>query len=213
MELCTKNVSISFHDGHTQRTILKNVNICFNEKNTNILMGPSGSGKSSLLYVLSSMRKPTQGSVFLDGAEISNRKNAEKVRFNSFGFVFQSPYLIPHMTVLENICVGRAKHDLTPKACELLEKMSIASLRDKMPHELSGGERQRVSIARALVNNPSVIVCDEPTASLDHISACAVINLLRSYSYGKILIIATHDMSLLSNDDRVLKIDNMNVIG
>ena len=212
MKLTTENLCLEYQDGVKTRQVLDNINLEITADESVVLVGPSGSGKSSLLYVLSTLRKPTKGRVFLNEQEISNAKNAENIRHDYFGFVFQQNFLIPYLTVLENVCKASKSSNLTGCAYELLEKLDIKHFAKKFPHELSGGEKQRVSIARALVTNPDVVFADEPTASLDKDNANQTYSLLKKVTKTKILVMATHDTTLLDGTERVLKIENQSVI-
>lgn len=172
------------------------------------VMGPSGSGKSSLLYVLAGLVKPTSGTVFLENQDLESfpRKDLAKRRLESFGFAFQRHFLIDYMTVLENVLVplNRSDHDSVEQALELLEELGMGALRDRRPPNLSGGQRQRVAIARALVNNPRYIMADEPTASLDHDTANEVMKILKKRSKESGVLIVSHDRSILDQADRIV---------
>jgi putative ABC transport system ATP-binding protein len=132
------------------------------------------------------------------------------MRYGEFGFIFQQHFLINYMTVLENITVAvkRADAKVRQRALEILESLGLNGHEHKKPHQLSGGERQRVAIARALIKNPRVIFADEPTASLDRDTGSAVVDMLKKATAGKILIMATHDISLLDGSERVLRVAN-----
>ena len=211
MKLITENLSLEYQDGLSKRRVLENINLQIEDKEIVVLIGPSGSGKSSLLYILSTLKKPTEGSVFLNDKEISNIKDAEKIRYDHFGFVFQQNFLIPYLTVIENVCKASRENNLKEQAYTLLEELGIKHLDKKLPHELSGGEKQRVSIARALVTNPDIVFADEPTASLDVENANLIYTLLKRITENKILIMATHDTTLLDGTERILKIENKKI--
>jgi len=213
MKLISKNLCLEYPDGIKKRQVLDNINLTIKANECVVLIGPSGSGKSSLLYVLSTLKNPTKGSVFLNDKEISNVKDSEKIRYNHFGFVFQQNFLIPYLTVIENVCKAGKDNNIKDRAYELLINLGIEHFAESLPHELSGGEKQRVSIARALVTNPNVIFADEPTSSLDKDNARHIYSLLKKVTKNKILIMATHDTDLLVGDERVLKIENKSVTG
>lgn len=173
-------------------------------------MGPSGSGKSSLLYALATLKEITSGSITYHGQEMT-QFDAEKraaLRKQDFGFIFQRHFLIDYLTVLQNV--------LTPVNCtdcawversyDLLKRLGIDHLAHKKPHELSVGQRQRVAIARALVSDPKVIFGDEITASLDHDSAADVMSLLHEYKKDRLVIIVTHDPTILEDADEIIHI-------
>ena len=211
MELNINNLVIEHQDGTAMRRILDNIDLKVNTKESVILLGPSGSGKSSLLYAMSTLRKPTSGKIYLDGKNIFDMGSLEKVRYKHFGFIFQQNFLIPHLSALENICRVRKERDIKEKAHNLLGKLGINHLANKFPHELSGGEKQRVSIVRALVSSPDIVIADEPTASLDKDNARQVYKLIKSVTKDRILIMSTHDVSILDGTERVLKIDDKNL--
>lgn len=170
------------------------------------VIGPSGSGKSTLMYVMSTLKAPTEGNIVYNGQELtefSNRQR-ENVRRNEFGFVFQKHYLVPYMTALDNVIVAATgeKNEVKEKAAEYLKALGIKEREfGKRPSKLSGGQCQRVAIARAMMNNPKVIFADEPTASLDHENAFNVMKILKKYAEERLVIVVTHDRSILSDVD------------
>ncbi len=172
------------------------------------ILGPSGSGKSSLLYLLSGLKVPTSGSIWFGDKQLNRLNDAERsgLRLDHFGFVFQQPYLLGYLTALENVLVAFRDRSLEPRARELLEDLGLSSKTHRLPHELSGGERQRVCVARALLGRPMVIFADEPTASLDHKNGEAVVDLLNRHRGSGSLVMVTHDESMLKNADRVVRI-------
>jgi len=212
MKLSANDVTIAFQDGEANRTILSDVSIGFDQSAVSVVMGPSGSGKSSLLFVLSSLRDPTSGQVMLDDNVISQNKRSYQIRYEKFGFIFQQHFLIPYMSVLDNVCIARKDLDLKPKALEVLDALGIGPLAHSMPYHLSGGERQRVAIARALVKDPCVVFADEPTASLDKDNALSIYSVLRQATKNCILIMATHDPELLHGDERIIRIDETRLV-
>jgi len=188
---------------------LSNVNITLETHGMTGLMGPSGSGKSSLLYILSGLKKPTSGTVYFDDIDIESLQPAEmdSLRRNKFGFIFQKHFLIGYLTALDNVLVGLNRHDKNPiaKAMLLLEKFKIAHLAYKKPYQLSVGQRQRIAVVRALVNDPSVIFADEPTASLDHRNAMELMDALEEFKEQASILIVTHDRTILDNADRIIE--------
>lgn len=199
--LSAEGLTLKFKDGNEDNVILDNVDISFVKGETIVLSGPSGCGKSSLLYALSLLREPSGGSIIYNGQIIKDRKQKEDIRYSDFGFVFQQHYLISYLSVLENVCIK--SHTKKEDAVKILEQIGMSDFLDKRIYELSGGQKQRVAIARALVNNPSVIFADEPTASLDEANAIQIYNLLKEVSRDKLLIMATHDRSLLDGKEIV----------
>lgn len=211
MVLEAKGLTLEYPDGMNTRKVLDTINLSINSRETVVLYGPSGSGKSSLIYLLSTLKRPTEGSVTFDDMIISNNKNSDLIRYNNFGFVFQQHFLIPYLSVLENICITRKDSEQKIDAYHLLEDLGISTLAHKKPHQISGGERQRVAIARALMNKPKVVFADEPTASLDKENASKIYSLLKNRSSDAILIMATHDTSLLEGDERIIKVENSQI--
>jgi ABC-type antimicrobial peptide transport system, ATPase component len=188
---------------------LRDVNINIKTGSFTGIIGPSGSGKSSLLYVLSGLKSPTSGTVYYDDIDIEAYTAVQKaaIRKQRFGFIFQKHFLINYMTVLDNVLSASLEASGSPveKALEILEKLGIRHLAGKKPHQLSGGQRQRTAIARALINNPSIIFADEPTASLDHGNAREVMDLLESIKNDTAIVVVTHDRSILENADNIVE--------
>lgn len=174
------------------------------------IIGPSGSGKSTLMYVMSTLKTPTEGSVIYNGQELNRltNKQRESLRRTEFGFVFQKHYLVPYMTAMDNVVVAATveKHEALTKAAQYLEALGLKEREfGKRPSKLSGGQCQRVAIARAMMNNPKVIFADEPTASLDHENAFNVMKILKKYSEERLVIVVTHDRSVLSDVDLLVE--------
>lgn len=174
------------------------------------ILGPSGSGKSSLLYLLSGLKTPSEGDVLLDGASLVTRSDSERAetRLREFGFIFQYPYLLGYLSALENVVVARPDGDFIDHARDLLSALGLDQKSHRYPHELSGGERQRVCIARALLGRPKAIFADEPTASLDHANGVHVVELLAKHRGDGALIMVTHDPTMLTHADRVVRIED-----
>ncbi|MDP4177818.1 MAG: ATP-binding cassette domain-containing protein [Bacillota bacterium] len=194
----------------TQTYAVKDINLSLMENTFYGILGPSGSGKSSLLYLLSGLKKPSSGKIIFEGNDIQNFNNKElsDIRKNNFGFIFQRHFLINYMTALENVLVplnSNSDNDIK-KAKELLENLDLQNDIDKKPYQLSGGQRQRVAIARALINNPRIIFADEITASLDHSNAFEVMHLIKSICKNACILVVTHDESILSDADKIIHI-------
>ena len=189
---------------------LKDINLELSGNKLIGIMGPSGSGKSSLLYALASLKDITSGSITYNGQPISSMGAGERalMRKEDFGFIFQRHFLIEYLTVLQNVLtpVNSVSKDLVNRAMELLEKLSIGHLVNKKPAELSVGQRQRVAIARALISKPKVIFGDEITASLDHTSAKEVMAVLNEYKKEHLVIIVTHDPTILVGAEEIVHI-------
>lgn len=208
--LSAEKLTLKFIDGGQENIILNDIDLSFSKGETVILSGPSGCGKSSLLYALSLLREPSNGIIKYNGEYVSSRKRKEDIRYNNFGFVFQQHYLISYLSVIENICLkSNAKKEDAEK---LLERVGLLDFVNKKIYQLSGGQKQRVSIARALVHEPTVIFADEPTASLDKENAIEIYRLLKEVSRDKLLIMATHDKSLLNTEEKVYIFENKKLV-
>ena len=179
------------------------------------IMGPSGSGKSTLLYLIGCLDKPTKGKVIIEGRDTSllNEKQLTELRRDKIGFIFQQYYLIPTLTALENVELpmvfkGIPKAKREKKAEELLSLVGLGNKLNRIPNELSGGEQQRVAIARALANDPSILLCDEPTGNLDTKSGRIVMDIVKELNIekGVTVVLVTHDPSLKVYADRVVNI-------
>ena len=180
------------------------------------IIGPSGSGKSTLMYCLSTLKKPTDGEIIYNGKEITELKNSdrEKLRRNEFGFVFQRHFLVPYMSALDNVTVAATENSkkTVERAKELLAGFGLGEREiSKRPAKLSGGQRQRTAIARAMINNPKVLFADEPTAALDHENAFAVMEILKEYAKENLVLVITHDSSILKEADRVIEMWDGNI--
>jgi len=207
-----KNISLVYPDGDKEKVVLDNINLKINDGDSVILVGPSGSGKSSMIYLLSALKMPTSGQVVFDDIVISDKKDSSAERYDSFGFIFQQHFLIPYLNVLENVCIAIKDKDTIEKSKDILKKLDLEEHMNKKPHQLSGGQRQRVAIARALVKKPRILFADEPTASLDHNTALEVMSLIREMKDTTTLIMATHDTSLLAENDRIITVNNQKII-
>ena len=174
------------------------------------IIGPSGSGKSTLMYCLSTLKQPTDGSILYNGKELTSLKNSERenLRRNEFGFVFQRHFLVPYMSALDNVTVAANKNDkeTIEHAMQLLSGFGLSEREwNKRPAKLSGGQRQRTAIARAMINQPKVLFADEPTAALDHENAFAVMEILKEYAKNNLVLVITHDRSILKDADQIIE--------
>jgi len=182
------------------------------------IVGPSGSGKSTLLNLLGTLDQPDQGTIVIDGKNLAMMAGDELARFRNrnIGFVFQSHHLLPHLTVLENVLVpvlaqeSKVSEEVLLRATQLLQRVGLADREKHLPGRLSGGERQRAAVVRALINQPRLILADEPTGALDRVSAAEVGRLLLELNreHGITLIVATHSEELAARLDRVLSMEN-----
>ena len=199
--------------------VLKKISYNFKKGKIYSLIGPSGSGKSTLLNLLSLVDRPTSGSIFIENKKI-NFDELEKndlFRANRIGIIYQQDNLLPDFTALENIylaslAVGNNKELSISKANILLKKLGLSNRSNHYPSELSGGEKQRVSIARALINNPQIILADEPTGSLDLETAKEIFKILQNQiNSNRIIIFATHNRFFANKSDCLLEIVNGNI--
>jgi putative ABC transport system ATP-binding protein len=172
------------------------------------ILGPSGSGKSSLLYLLSGMRVPTSGEVAYKGQSLHGGTDLERSmrRLNEFGFVYQLPHLIGYLSALENVILACPGRDVREEAERLLGELGLKDMTHRRPHEMSGGQKQRVCVARALVGGRSVIFADEPTAALDQMNGIQVVDMLARNRGEGALVMVTHDPVMLSKADRVIQL-------
>ena len=174
------------------------------------VMGPSGSGKSTLLNVIGALDRPTSGQVCVDGQDVSKIRNKDRFRAKTVGFMFQLHNLLPTMTARENIEVPMmgylGRQQRRKRAEELLELVGLGDRMNHLPNQLSGGQRQRVAVARALANNPPLVLADEPTGSLDTVSGQELLKLLRdlNISQGITFLVVTHDPAVARQTRRVL---------
>jgi ABC-type lipoprotein export system ATPase subunit len=209
-------------EGTAPVPVLRDINLEVARGESLAIIGPSGSGKSTLLNIVGTLDTPTTGHVFLNGADVSGLGEGELARLRSrhMGFVFQSHHLLPHCTALENVLVptlaghasppGPAAETEVPalRAERLLRRVGLGERLHHRPGRLSGGERQRVAVVRALINQPELLLADEPTGALDHASAHALGQLLVELNReeGVTLIVATHALDLARRLDRVLEL-------
>lgn len=203
---------IGVSKGYESVAVLRNVNLDVHAGHSLAIVGPSGSGKSTLLNIIGTLDRPSSGQVFLDGQDLSQLDDVKlaEVRNRQIGFVFQSHHLLPHCNVLENVLVPTlvAKTDQTERARKLLERVGLGHRLTHRPGQLSGGERQRVAVVRALINQPKLLLADEPTGSLDRVSATELGQLLVELNreQGLTLIVVTHALDLAERMGRRFEI-------
>ena len=192
-----KNVSKIYGDLHA----LKDVSFTIRKGEWVAIMGSSGSGKSTMMNIIGCMDKPTMGEVILDGQDITKESQTSltKIRREKIGLIFQQFHLIPYLTALENVMVAQYYHSI-PDEQEALQALERVGLKDRakhLPSQLSGGEQQRVCIARALINNPEIILADEPTGNLDEVNEKIVIEILKQlHKEGATIVVVTHDLDV-----------------
>ncbi len=206
-------------EGIKKINVLKNISYNFKKGKIYSLMGPSGSGKSTLLNLLSLIDRPSSGSIIFENKKInySDTNKNDILRANKIGIIYQQDNLLPDFTSLENIYLaalagGNDEKIALNKAKNLLKKVSLTNRSDHYPSQLSGGEKQRISIARAVVNNPQVILADEPTGSLDLHTAKEIFGLLKNQvNKERLVIFATHNRFFANKADCLLEMTNGNI--
>ena len=213
--LKVENVIKTYANGDKLLYALNDVSFSVNQGEFIAIVGPSGSGKSTLLHIIGGIDKPTDGKVFINGTDVSKLKTDKMTIFRrrNIGLVYQFYNLLPTLNVEDNIVLplllDRKKVD-KDKLEELIKLLGLEERRKAMPSELSGGEQQRVSIARALINNPSIILADEPTGNLDSKASKEIVDLFKYYNktYKQTLLIVTHDEKTALQADRILRLED-----
>ncbi|WP_317658942.1 lipoprotein-releasing ABC transporter ATP-binding protein LolD [Pseudomonas sp. KU43P] len=219
--LSCRNLGKSYDEGPESVQVLSGLNLELHAGERVAIVGSSGSGKSTLLNLLGGLDRPTQGSVWLAGEELSalGERARGLLRNRELGFVYQFHHLLPEFTAMENVCmpllIGRtAIPEARERAEALLKRVGLSHRLHHKPAELSGGERQRVAIARALVNRPGLVMLDEPTGNLDHHTAQGIQELMQELSSSSrtAFLVVTHDLNLARQMDRVLKLDDGHLV-
>ncbi len=211
-----KNVSKVYKTGDQTITALQPTNVKINEGELVLIIGPSGSGKTTLLSLIGCVIYPSKGDLYVDGNHVNemSEKNLAKLRRENIGFVFQNFNLLAPLNSFENVAMplqllGIENSEVKIRATNALKMVDMWDRAKSLPKQLSGGQQQRVAIARALVSNPKIILCDEPTASLDKSSLDVVMNELRTLAHsGKAVAVVTHDPRLKKFADRILEVEN-----
>ena len=208
-----KNINLNYLLNGNNIKILKNINFEIKKNERVAIIGESGSGKTSLLMLMSGLESPTNGSIVFDKEDLSkiNEKRRTEIRRKKIGLIFQQFYLIPNYTALENVMFPMQINKINnekEKAISILEDFGLVNRKNNLPSELSGGEQQRVAIARAISFDPEIVLADEPTGNLDRKNTELVSNLLLEYSRKKkiCLILVTHNMNLARKCDRIMKL-------
>ncbi len=216
-----RGVTKQFGQGEQAVQALRGVDIEFEKGRMSLLVGPSGCGKTTLLSVIAGILDSDEGKVEVFGREISAMNDRQKTQFRSseIGFVFQQYNLLPALTSAENASVplviaGWPRARAVSRAREVLESIGMGQRTESLPTQLSGGQQQRVAIARALVHEPSLIVCDEPTAALDHETGLTVMELLREAAVrpDRAVVVVTHDNRVFDFGDRIARMDDGRIV-
>jgi lipoprotein-releasing system ATP-binding protein len=213
--------AINIHKSYGTLDVLKGVSIDIKKAEVISIVGPSGAGKTTLLHILGTLDREDSGTLEINGINISslNEKKLADFRNKNIGFVFQFHHLLPEFTALENVCIpafiaGTAKNTAEQKAKELLDFLGLTERMNHKPNELSGGEQQRVAVARALINNPCVVLADEPSGNLDSKTAKDLHNLFFTLreKFNQTFVIVTHNEELADMADRKLVMRDGNIV-
>lgn len=211
----------SYGVGEARVVALRGIELEVYRGETLMLVGPSGCGKTSLISVIATLLDPDEGDCYLLGADVRRMSRRERTVFRGrhVGFVFQAFNLLPTLSALDNVAVplliyGHSRISAAAKALALLEKVGLSDHAQLLPGQLSGGQQQRVAIARALVHEPELIICDEPTSSLDHATGRSVMDLLSHVAKAerRALIVVTHDVRILEFADRIAHMDDGRIL-
>lgn len=210
MFLEVKELRKSFGTGESRTEVLKGIDFSIERGEICVLLGPSGSGKSTLLNIIGGIDAADKGTVTINGEKTADmdEKRLTQYRRDHLGYVFQMYNLIPNLSVKENIEVGAY---LSPKPLdidELLDTLGLSEHKDKLPNQLSGGQQQRTAIGRAIVKNPDILLCDEPTGALDYSTSKDILKLIEeiNHRYGNTVILVTHNDAIKNMADRVIKL-------
>jgi putative ABC transport system ATP-binding protein len=208
LELSEIKKSFGLNDSRVD--VLKGINCGINKGEICVLLGPSGSGKSTLLNIIGGIDSPDSGYVSIDGVKTGemNEKQLTKYRRNHLGYIFQMYNLIPNLNVKENVEVGAYLSDKPLDIDDLLKTLGLYEHRHKLPNQLSGGQQQRTAIGRAIVKNPDILLCDEPTGALDYNTSKEILKLIEDVNkkYGNTVIMVTHNDAIKNMADRVIKL-------
>ena len=203
-------VKKSFGQGDTRVEVLRGIDLTVEKGKLCVLLGPSGSGKSTLLNIIGGIDGPDSGSVAIAKEKIEdmNEKKLSLYRRKHLGYIFQMYNLIPNLTVRENIEVGAYLSDRPLDVDELLETLGLYEHQRKLPNQLSGGQQQRTAIGRAIVKNPDILLCDEPTGALDYNTSKEILKLIETvnHKYGNTIVMVTHNDAIKDMADRVVKL-------
>lgn len=211
-----ENVVKEYDMGEIKVTALKKADFNLVKGELVVVLGPSGSGKSTLLNIMGGMDTPTKGCIYFDAIDIStfNEEQLTSFRRHQVGFVFQFYNLMPNLTVKENVELATEISENPLDVDEVLEQVGLGERANHFPAQLSGGEQQRVAIARAVAKNPEVLLCDEPTGALDHLTGVKVLRLLCDINQttGKTVVIITHNQPIAGIADRVIKMSSGEIV-
>jgi ABC-type lipoprotein export system ATPase subunit len=209
-----RGLAKTYGEGHAAVRVLDGADLDVGRGEFVAVIGRSGSGKSTLLHLLGGLDRPDAGEIELDGTRIDrlDQRGLTELRRRHVGFVFQAFHLLPELSGVENVLLparlARDGVEAAPRAADLIEQLGLAAVARRLPSELSGGEQQRLAVARALVNDPVLLLADEPTGNLDDESGAAVLELLRrAADAGRAVVLVTHDRAATALADRVFRLD------
>ncbi|MFC1983814.1 ABC transporter ATP-binding protein [Chloroflexota bacterium] len=216
-----KNVD-KVYTGAVDTQVLFDINLSFDSSSCNAIVGESGSGKSTLLNIMGTLDKPTSGEVIIDGIKIGDmdKNKLAELRNEIIGFVFQFHYLLPEFTAIENVLIPyliknrRTSKKIIEKANELFEMLGITKWKNSPVTKMSGGQQQRTAIARALINNPRILIADEPTGNLDSETTNKICGSFREINqrFGTTFIVVTHDRQVAKKTDRIIEIRDGRIV-
>jgi lipoprotein-releasing system ATP-binding protein len=216
-----KNIDKAYGDV-IKTKVLNNINLSIEEGSFNSIIGSSGSGKSTLLNIMATLDKPTKGEVFINGEKTSilNKNKLAELRNETLGFIFQFHHLLPEFTALENVLLpynikhSKPSKEMLRRAEELLHLVGLDNVKNNIATKMSGGQQQRTAIARALMNNPKIILADEPTGNLDSESTENIYNLMRDINkmFNTTFVVITHDRKIAEKADRIIEIKDGKIV-
>ena len=203
-------ITKSFGEGLSRVEVLKGIDLSIEKGEFCVLLGPSGSGKSTMLNIIGGIDSADSGEISINGETMfsMNEKTLTRYRRKHLGYIFQMYNLIPNLTIRENIEVGAYLSDDPLDVDELMHTLGLYEHRDKLPNQLSGGQQQRTSIGRAIVKNPDILLCDEPTGALDYNTSKEILKLIETVNkkYGNTIIMVTHNDAIREMADRVVRL-------
>ncbi len=210
MFLEIKQIKKHFGEGDSRVEVLKGIDLSIEKGEFCVLLGPSGSGKSTLLNIIGGIDRADEGSIIIDGEYMADmtEKRLTNYRRKHLGYIFQMYNLIPNLTVRENIEVGAYLSDTPLNVDELLVTLGLTEHQNKLPNQLSGGQQQRCAIGRAIIKNPDILLCDEPTGALDYATSKEILKLIETVNekYGNTIVMVTHNDAIKLMADRVVRL-------
>ena len=215
-KIITLNNINKFYGNTFKTQVLQDINLSFEKGSFNSIIGASGSGKSTLLNIMGTLDKPTSGEIYIDSKRTDNFSKNElaQLRNETIGFIFQFHYLLPEFTALENVLMpykiksSKVSKEIIERAEALLDLVGLSKVKNNLAVNMSGGQQQRTAIARALMNNPKIILADEPTGNLDSESTETIYNLMRDINkkFNTTFVVITHDRRIAEKTDRIIEI-------